>query len=128
MPTWKLEVSMSTTARNRRFTEIYATLTKSDGTLVARYGQVLINPEGAPGLEAPSEFPAWQLTSKQMALQQPTFTNADTTGLTLTITITPHGAGPIPIAHDTWTFTWHGSRVEPCSRDSRNRSSLLELG
>ena len=88
-------------------TEIVAKLTKSDGTLVAQYGQVLINtPPGTPGFEAPSEFPAWQPTSKQMALQQPTFTNSDTTGLTLTITIIPHGSGPIPIAHDTWTFTW----------------------
>jgi hypothetical protein len=87
-------------------TEITATLTKSDGTLVARYGQVLVNTGGTPGFEAPSEFPAWQPTSKQMALQQPTFTNSDTTGLILTITIIPHGTGPIPIAHDTWTFTW----------------------
>jgi hypothetical protein len=88
-------------------TEITATLTKSDGTLVAQYGQSLIDTApGTPGFEAPSEFPAGIPTSKQMALQKSTFTNSDTTGLTLTITITPHGSGPIPIAHDTWTFTW----------------------
>jgi hypothetical protein len=88
-------------------TEITANLTKSDGTLVAQYGQSLIDTApGAPGFEAPSEFQKGQLTSKQMALLQPTFTNADTIGLKLTVSITPHGTGPIPIAHDTWTFSW----------------------